>query len=484
MPRLSSNYLVNNLYQLLFKQVNSSALSVFRIGMGAVLFFDCINYGIFLCLQCDYHDTQLLFKYAGFEWVHPLSTAGLKAVWLAMGVCALGIMLGWYYRLCMIAFTIGYIYLFLLDQALYLNHFYMVILFCVLMCFIPANRHWAMDARRYANDYEDNRGSGSASLMPNWPRFLLGAQLEIILIHAGLVKINYDWLNLEPLRLWLTSRSVDEGPLLQFLTQDWGIAVASYGVILLHLVGAPLLLFRRTRLFALAAYAVFHLTNAFVFNIGIFPWFTLFASLLLFDPDWPLQIWNKLRWQFKALRQRFPDSPFQAVGAPWRGNGGSSHQVIAVLVTLWLAGQILIPLRHWVLPGDVAWNEVGHRFSWRMKLRSKRALVKFQVHATDANGAVSWTVKPASHLNRKQSKVMPCIPDMVWQFAQHLDHYYSDQGYDNVEVYADIFCSLNGRKAARFIRQDVDLTAISRTTHPDKWIVPLEEPLQNPLFRI
>ena len=110
MPRLSSNYLVNNLYQLLFKQVNSSALSVFRIGMGAVLFFDCINYGIFLCLQCDYHDTQLLFKYAGFEWVHPLSTAGLKAVWLAMGVCALGIMLGWYYRLCMIAFTIGYVY--------------------------------------------------------------------------------------------------------------------------------------------------------------------------------------------------------------------------------------------------------------------------------------------------------------------------------------------------------------------------------------
>jgi len=79
---------------------------------------------------------------------------------------------------------------------------------------------------------------------------------------------------------------------------------------------------------------------------------------------------------------------------------------------------------------------------------------------------------------------MPCIPDMVWQFAQHLDQYYSDRGYDNVEVYADIFCSLNGRKAVRFIRQDVDLTAIPRTTHPDKWIVPLEEPLQNPLFRI
>ena len=472
------------LYQLLFKQVNASALSVFRIGLGGILFFDCINYGIFLCLQCDYHDTQFLFKYAGFEWVHPLSTAGLRAVWLAMGVCALGIMLGWYYRFCMIAYTIGFIYLFLLDQALYLNHFYMVILFCVLMCFIPANRHWAMDARRHAQPVDEPAGSASRSLMPNWPRFLLAAQLEIILIHAGLVKINYDWLNLEPLRLWLTSRSADEGPLLQFLTQDWGIAVASYGAILLHLVGAPLLLFRSTRLYALAAYAIFHLTNAFVFNIGIFPWFTLFASLLLFDPDWPLQVWNKLRWRFKSLSQRFPDSPFRAVGAPWSGSSSSSQHTVAVLVCVWLTVQILVPLRHWVLPGDVAWNEVGHRFSWRMKLRSKRALAKFHVKATDANGKVSWEIDPKTRLTRKQARVMPCIPDMAWQFAQHLDQYYSNQGYTDVEVYADIYCSLNGRRAARFIRRDVDLTTIDRATHPDKWIVPLQEPLRNPLFSI
>ena len=73
---------------------------------------------------------------------------------------------------------------------------------------------------------------------------------------------------------------------------------------------------------------------------------------------------------------------------------------------------------------------------------------------------------------------------MAWQFAQHLDQYYSNQGYTDVEVYADIYCSLNGRRAARFIRRDVDLTSIDRATHPDKWIVPLQEPLRNPLFSI
>ena len=32
----------------------------------------------------------------------------------------------------------------------------------------------------------------------------------------------------------------------------------------------------------LGIYAAFHILNHFVFNIGIFPWMTLFASLLCF----------------------------------------------------------------------------------------------------------------------------------------------------------------------------------------------------------
>ncbi len=464
---------MKNLYQIIFKQVDPSFLSVFRMGFGAILLFDCINYGIFLCLQCDYHDTDLLFKYAGFEWIHPLSTIGLKALWLIMGIFAAGVMLGWYYRFSMIAFTIGFTYQFLLDEALYLNHFYMVILFCVLMCFIPANRHWAMDAKRHP--------ATACTTISNWPRFLLGAQLEIILIYAGLVKINYDWLNLEPLRLWLTASSADEGPLLQLLTMDWGIAIAAYGSILLHLVGAPLLLFKRTRLYVLAAYACFHITNAFVFNIGIFPWFTLFGSLVLFDADWPRQFWNWLRSRISWLQQRyrklsFPDIPQTPVLST------SANHLIVAGITAWLLVQLLAPWRHLVLPGDVAWNEVGHRYSWRMKLRSKRGVARFIVTGSDAGGEQRWSIDPANHLNLRQTRKMPCIPDMVWQFGQFLEQEYKNKGFDNVAVYADIRCSLNGRRYARFIDPTVDLTKISRYTHPDEWIVPLNEPHRDPVI--
>ncbi len=463
---------MNNLYQIIFRQVDASFLSVFRIGFGAILLFDCINYGIFLCLQCDYHDTDVLFKYAGFEWIHPLPTIGLKALWLVMGVFAFGIMLGWYYRISMVAFTLGFTYQFLLDEALYLNHFYMVILFCVLMCFIPANRHWAMDAKRHPVT--------ASSTVSNWPRFLLGAQLEIILIYAGLVKINYDWLNLEPLRLWLTASSADEGPLLQLLTMDWGIAIAAYGSILLHLVGAPLLLFKRTRLYVLAAYACFHITNAFVFNIGIFPWFTLFGSLILFDADWPRQFWNWLRERVSWLRERYQALSFPEIAQTPMAITPAYH-LIACAIAVWLLIQIFVPWRHLVMPGDVAWNEVGHRYSWRMKLRSKRGQARFVVVGTNADGERRWSVNPADHLNFRQSRKMPCIPDMVWQFGQFLQDDYKSKGYDNVAVYADIRCSLNGRRYARFIDPNVDITTLSRYAHPDEWIVPLNEPHRDPV---
>ena len=65
-------------------------------------------------------------------------------------------------------------------------------------------------------------------------------------IFAGIVKVNADWLRLEPLGMWLARR--DDWPLVgELLTQDWVVALAAYGSIAIHIVGAPLLLWRRTR---------------------------------------------------------------------------------------------------------------------------------------------------------------------------------------------------------------------------------------------
>lgn len=477
-------------YRYWFEAIDASSLAVFRIMFGALLLFESVNYGIFFCLDCMYRSSSLLFKYHRFEWVSLWPGIGLEIHFLVMGLSAICIMLGLYYRIAMIVFTVCFSYLFLLDQALYLNHFYLAILFCIIMVFVPAHRYWSLDARRQPEI--------ASETVPAWSRIWLVVQLEIVLIYAGLVKLNLDWLNLEPMRLWMNEQSQNSHVAFQWLTQDPGIALASYGVIVLHLVGAPLLLWRKTRLPVFVLYCIFHTINALVFNIGIFPWMTLAATLMFFNSDWPKQC-NRWFRDRRGLEMTKTDAIHGAVhslandtapsctpvathgvthgvthGKAAISSGGFKHFAVTLAIVGWLAIQIVTPLRHWFIPGNVAWNEAGHRFSWRMKLRDKRGLAKFYVVV---NNMESVIVEPNVHLNRKQIRKMNCVPDLIWQYAQFLDREYTKHESDDVKVYVDAMCSLNTRESASLINRLVDLTSIDRSEPVENWVLPMTKEL-------
>jgi len=284
------------------------------------------------------------------------------------------------------------------------------------------------------------------------------------------------------MRLWMQASAADESAIFQWLSQDPGIALASYGVIALHIIGAPLLLIKKTRLPVFIIYCVFHITNTFVFDIGIFPWMTIAATLLLFDPDWPRQVlswFNErgrfLKWQY--LTQ--PVTQFTSSVHQTPRKGVLSYALIT-FIGIWLVLQAVVPLRHYSYPGDVAWNEAGHQFSWRMKLRDKRGLVIFHVVAADGR---TWRVKPDKYLNYTQRYRMACIPELVWQFAQMLDSQYKNSTGSDVQVYALTQCSLNTRKPVPLIKREVDLSAIPRDHPIERWVHPLSEELPKPWFK-
>lgn len=455
--------MIKKLHQQWFAPIDASFLAVFRMLFGALLLFESVNYGFFLCLDCMYRSSSLLFKYHHFEWVRLWPGFGLELHFVVMALSAIGVMLGLYYRIAIILYTLCFSYLFLLDQALYLNHFYLVILFCGIMIFLPAHHYWSLDARR--------KPALASPTVPAWSRLWLLIQLEIVLIYAGLVKLNWDWLNLEPMRLWMTNQSVNAHPLFQWFTQDIGIAIASYSVVLLHLIGAPLLLWRKTRLIVFCVYCVFHTINAFVFNIGIFPWMTIAATLIVFDPNWPKQCyrWIQARRQPKTVRVQASSAHVDLFTSTSYPRGTVAKTALLLFISAWLIAQTLVPLRHLAIPGDVAWNEAGHRFSWRMKLRSKRGMATFYVVRNQADAIV---VNPAKHLNRAQLRKMSCIPDLLWQYAQFLDQQYSTAPNDVIKVYVDANCSLNTREPAPLINRLVDLSAIPRTEPVENWVLP------------
>lgn len=410
-------------------------------------------------LHASYAKPILFFRFYGFEWV-PLLGENVPWVYAAIAFASLGVTFGKFYRTSAAIVGLGYAWVFLQSQSLYLNHVYMQLLYCLLVFVIPANRYWSLDAKH-------NPGIASNTL-PAWCRILLIVQIEVILIWAGIVKINPDWLQLEPLAHWLDTRQ-HISFFGQLFSQPWAIAFAAYTITAVHLFGAPLLLFKKTRLFILVFYGCFHLLNHFVFNIGVFPWITFFASLICFDPDWPRVFWARIR------KQSYAPPPLSGFQTP-----SINHQwTITALFCLWFVYQNGMPMRNWFYDGWVAWNEQGHRFAWRMKLRSKRGLAVFLVR--DPATGERYEVNPDALLVGRQKGKMHCQPDMILQMAHYLRDNYMPQGkpIENAEVYASALCSLNYREPQQLIDTTVDLAKVERTLTGNTWITRLETPLRS-----
>jgi hypothetical protein len=151
-------------------------------------------------------------------------------------------------------------------------------------------------------------------------------------------------------------------------------------------------------------------------------------------------------------------------------------------VAVWLAFQVIMPLRDLLYPGKVSWTEQGHRFAWQMKLRDKDASAEFRVR--DPASGREWRIDPRAYLARHQAEEMASRPDMILQFAHHLAREWAQRrNVAGVEVRARVCASLNGRKAALLIDPERDLARVERNLRHADWILPLGQPFERPVPR-
>ena len=441
----------------LFAPVDIAALVYFRILFGAILLADVIVFFKNGWIAMEFIRPRFHFTYYGFEWLHPLPPAGMYALFAILGLAAFCILIGFAYRISAIVFFLGFTYVFLLEEALYLNHYYFVSLVSLLMIFVPAHRKLSVDAwlrPRIASEFA-----------PAWSLWILRAQMGFVYFYGGVAKLNFDWLQGWPLRIWMP-RELNLPVLWRFRDQVWLALAFSYSGLLLDLLAVPLLLWRRTRPYMFAALALFHLTNSNLFEIGIFPWFATAMTALYFEPDWPRRLIGH------GFRLASPSPPLTAQSR-WR------TATVAGLA-VYFAIQILLPLRHWLYPGDVAWTEQGHRFSWRMKLRDKEGSIAF--HVTDPETGRTWNRSPGRYLSRWQYSEMLPRPDMIQQFSHFIADQETQSGHRRVEVRVDAEVSLNGRKLQPMIDPAVDLGSVPRSLRPASWITELTAPRRKSLL--
>jgi vitamin K-dependent gamma-carboxylase len=230
---------------------------------------------------------------------------------------------------------------------------------------------------------------------------------------------------------------------------------------LLDLLAVPLLLWRRTRLAAFCVTLAFHLINARLFQIGIFPWLAIAATSLFLSPDWPRRVFAFFKTNPMPSDSRIPAADAQ------------NRSLILILFSAYFLIQLLVPLRHWLYPGDVAWTFEGHLFSWRMKLVDRNGEAHFFV--TDPNVGVTREVDPANYLSPRQTWKMAAQPDMILQFAHFLARTEPCVGPKPLQVRTKVLLSLNGREPAPLIDPSVDLAAERATLGHARWILPMPQ---------
>lgn len=417
----------------LFQATDNSPLIIFRILFGFLIL--CESWGAIATgwVKRVLIDPQFTFHFIGFDFLQPLPGNGMYFYFIIMGICGICIMLGYFYRIATIAFTLLWGSVYLMQKSAYNNHYYLLWLLAMIMCFLPAHKDLSFDVLK--------REVVKKEWMPKWIWLFIVAQLFIVYTFAAIAKIYPDWLDGTVARNLMSSK-VNLPLVGKLLQQSWAHQVITWFGILFDLLIIPALLWKPTRKIAFVSAVFFHLYNSIVLQIGIFPYLAL-GFMLFFFPSEKIRKWfyPKVAKTPKTKAAPFPYSKLVVLG-----------------VSIWLLLQIGLPLRHWLIDGNVLYTEEGHRLSWRMMLRSKSGYNHFFIQKEGSKNKELVDLK--AYLTPKQIRSMTGKPDMIWQFAQHLKQVYAKQKI-SIKVFVKNKTTLNQKTSYTLIDPNVDLASVS-----------------------
>jgi hypothetical protein len=441
--------------------VHIAPLALFRILFGGVMLASILRFILKGWVAELYINPVYHFTYYGFGWVKPLGEWGMYGLFALLAITALCIMLGLFYKVSITLFFLAFTYVELIDKATYLNHYYFVSIISFLLILVPAHRYFSLDVWR--------NSSLLATHVPRWTVGIFQWQLGLVYFYAGLAKLNYDWFfQAMPLRIWLPSKS-DMPVIGNLFDQVWVAYAFSWFGALYDLTIFIFLSIKRTRLLAYIAVVAFHISTAMLFQIGMFPYIMMLATLIYFPENFHKSILASIR-QAASFVLRIPSAVptpvFYTPAYNWR-------KPILAILAIHFAIQLIFPWRFALYPGKLFWTEQGYRFSWRVMLMEKAGMATFYVK--DPQTGREWEVMNNKFLTPNQEKMMATQPDMILQFAHYLQQHYTGQGIANPVIRAESYVTLNGNGSRPFIDNQVNLALQKESFLPKTWILPLKE---------
>ena len=388
---------------------------------------------------------NFFFSYEGWEWIPYLGDAWILPIYCIGIIAALAISLGVLYRLSVFSFGLSFSYLHSIDATNYINHYYLIWLFSLILLLVPANAAYSLDLRLGLT-------KGRQSI-PAWMVDIFKLQIAIVYIFAGIAKLNSDWLlGAMPLKIWCLQHQ--DFPLLGPLFK-WDIAhyAMSWGGAFYDLTIIFWLLWRKTRVGAYLFVLTFHLLTAAMFDIGLFPPLMICGSLIFFSPARHRWVLTRLFGPSDRGADRLPKQVF------------FSKYIVLPFLYLYFLIQLFLPIRHLFFTNEnILFTQNYYRYGWRVMLVENEGLVTF--HVIDSNSNRTW-VLDADNLEAEglltpyQIKRMSVQPEHIRQFAHYLsDRYAAQYQIPRPIVRVDAFVALNGRVSRRLIDPELDLARV------------------------
>lgn len=437
-------------FALLFLPVDAASLAVFRIVLGVAVATESLLYLHAGWVDVLYMQPTIHFTYLHLDFVHPWPGPWMHVHFWVMTGLGLLFAAGCWYRVSSALLFVAYTYVFLLEQAAYMNHHYLIVLLTFLLMLMPAERAYSLDRLR-------NRRLPTT--VPRWNVWILRYQLALVYLFGGVAKLNADWLHGEPMHSILSEWLVAWPTLSSFVPATLIAYLIAYGGIVTDFAIPMLLCVPRTFRVGFVAAVIFHGLNAVFLRIGVFSYLMVGAILIFLPPDWPrrLRVWL-------ARPQQVLRSPTVSS----LGDLSPSRWGTALFIHLYVLAQLLIPLRHLLYPGPVAWSEEGHRFAWRMMLRNKRS--EITITALDPATGQAWSIDPSQDLTARQLAKLQIFPDILLQYVHHHRDRLRREGVANPVIHVHWLCSLNGGPPRPLVDPSINLAAEPRTLRPARWI--------------
>ena len=341
----------------LFKPVDIASLVFFRIVYGLIMILTFVLFLDQFDIKANWIDPRFHFHYIGFEWVDPLPGPFMYLFFVLLVLLAFFICIGFHYILSCSLLFLGLTYFLLINQIVWDTYFYLAWWISLILIFVPAHKKFSCDAWKNPHC--------SSETTPAWAVWILRFQIAMPYLFGGVTKLNEDWLRGFVTKGLFASKT--HLPFIgQFCQEPWFIYGTAYGGLLLDLVLVPMVIFRPFRKLGLISLFSFHIFNFFVTDVGFFALLMLVTTLILLPPVLApgciLQIQGKSRFRISIVKHRtgLPDKNLKKLQK-------STISLLGIYVVL----QLLIPLRHHLIEGNVHWTEEGIVFSWGDAIQHK-----------------------------------------------------------------------------------------------------------------